>query len=365
MSATQLLPLTEIHLDSGTQTRVYTSEDAVADYAERLLEGDEFPPIEVFFDGKEYHCADGFHRYMANMRNGAKKILANIHPGTAQDAIWFAIGANRANGIKRTKGDKQNAIAIALAKFPDKTQAEIAKHVGCSVGWVNKVKSEIHTEIRPPATRVNSRGETRPTTYAKAATPPAVPAEVPTPPVSQDAPEAEPLRVHVHVSHNSGENEWYTPAPFIAAAREVMGEIDCDPASSDIANKTVQATTYFDKERDGLKQEWRGNVWMNPPYAQPLMSQFAEAVASKFESGEIHQAIVLVNNATETAWFQRMAGVASAICFPASRIKFIDQNGKASCDPLQGQAVLYLGVNKGSFDISFSEFGNVLFSRDL
>jgi uncharacterized ParB-like nuclease family protein len=190
MSATQLLPLTEIHLDSGTQTRVYTSEDAVADYAERLLEGDEFPPIEVFFDGKEYHCADGFHRYMANMRNGAKKILANIHPGTAQDAIWFAIGANRANGIKRTKGDKQNAIAIALAKFPDKTQAEIAKHVGCSVGWVNKVKSEIHTEIRPPATRVNSRGETRPTTYAKAATPPAVPAEVPTPPATQAAPEA-------------------------------------------------------------------------------------------------------------------------------------------------------------------------------
>lgn len=65
-----------------------------------------------------------------------------------------------------------------------------------------------------------------------------------------------------HVSHNSGENEWYTPAEFIEAARRVMGEIDLDPASSDIAQETVKANKYYTIDDDGLEQEWSGRVWI-------------------------------------------------------------------------------------------------------
>jgi hypothetical protein len=70
------------------------------------------------------------------------------------------------------------------------------------------------------------------------------------------------------VSCNTGDNEWYTPARFIDLARKVMGGIDLDPASSDIAQETVQATTYFTKDDDGLSREWAGKVWLNPPYAE-------------------------------------------------------------------------------------------------
>jgi hypothetical protein len=74
-----------------------------------------------------------------------------------------------------------------------------------------------------------------------------------------------------HVSQATGENEWYTPPEIIEVARQVMGEIDCDPASSEKANEIVRAKQFFSIEDDGLKQKWIGNIWMNPPYAQPLV----------------------------------------------------------------------------------------------
>ena len=166
-----------------------------------------------------------------------------------------------------------------------------------------------------------------------------------------------------HVANNSGNNEWYTPAKHIELARAVMGGIDTDPASSEIANRTVKATQYFTAEDDGRGKVWAGRVWMNPPYAQPLMGEFAEAVASKFESGEIEQACVLVNNATETQWFQRLLSASDAVCFPKSRIKFIDPDGNASGAPLQGQAIIYMGEFVTRFQHAFGCEGTVLLNE--
>jgi hypothetical protein len=48
-----------------------------------------------------------------------------------------------------------------------------------------------------------------------------------------------------HVSHSTGENEWYTPPEHLDAARAVLGAIDLGPASSDKAQETVGAGNYF------------------------------------------------------------------------------------------------------------------------
>jgi phage N-6-adenine-methyltransferase len=164
-----------------------------------------------------------------------------------------------------------------------------------------------------------------------------------------------------HVANNSGNNEWYTPAVFIEAARSVMGGFDLDPASSEIANRTVKADRIFTAEDDGLAQEWPvGRIWMNPPYAQPLMGQFAEKFAGEVRRGS--EGIVLVNNATETAWFQTIAAECSAICFPKSRIRFLDPDGAPSGSPLQGQAIFYCGPNAERFEEIFSPLGGVFHS---
>lgn len=162
-----------------------------------------------------------------------------------------------------------------------------------------------------------------------------------------------------HVSYNSGNNEWYTPADYIEAARHVMGDIDLDPASSAVANAKIKAAEYYSVDDNGLDQEWEGRVWMNPPYASDLIGKFCARLAASFDAGMVPEAIVLVNNATETAWFRLVADRASAICFPSGRVRFWSPDGTPGA-PLQGQAVLYLGANVAAFSAAFSTFGLVL-----
>ena len=155
-----------------------------------------------------------------------------------------------------------------------------------------------------------------------------------------------------HIANNSGDNEWYTPPEFIESARKVMGSIDLDPASNSHANKTVKASTFFTEEDDGLTKKWFGNVWLNPPYSSTLVVSFADKVAER----EFEQAVVLVNNATETKWFKTLIDNADAFVFKTGRIKFLKYDGQHNA-PLQGQAFIYFGNNVERFLAEFEQYG--------
>lgn len=160
-----------------------------------------------------------------------------------------------------------------------------------------------------------------------------------------------------HVSYNTGNNEWYTPPEYIEAVTSVMGCIDLDPASTPEANVIVGATTFYTAQDNGLQQPWKGRVFMNPPYASELIPLFAEKMKRHAQDGDVTEAIVLVNNATETAWFNNLINVACAVCFPKGRIKFLSPDGIPLGMPLQGQAIIYIGINTEQFIDVFSKFG--------
>ena len=160
-----------------------------------------------------------------------------------------------------------------------------------------------------------------------------------------------------HVSLGVGNNEWYTPSLYIEKARIVMGGIDLDPASCPLAQETVQAKHIFSLEDDGLSHSWLGKVWMNPPYGRDLIGKFMLKMANEFSCGHVSSAIVLVNNATDTKWFNILSEHASSLCLVKKRIRFHDGK-QIKKTPLQGQIFLYLGKDSQLFHNEFSTIGS-------
>lgn len=162
-----------------------------------------------------------------------------------------------------------------------------------------------------------------------------------------------------HRALGTGENEWYTPPEYIEAARNVLGVIELDPASSDAAQQSVNAQSYFTQEDDGLVKDWSGRIWMNPPYAQPYIMQFVEKLCDEYSAQNVTEAIALTHNYTDTRWFQMAASNASAMCFTRGRIGFVDPDGNKAA-PTQGQTFFYFGDDVNKFSSYFKQFGFVV-----
>lgn len=150
-------------------------------------------------------------------------------------------------------------------------------------------------------------------------------------------------------SEDAGDS-WGTPPQWIALAHDTMGGIDLDPATNAKAQETVGAAKFFTKEDDGLSKKWFGRVWMNPPYSQPLVTKFAEKLVTEIEAGNVTQACVLVNNATDTKFLQNMLKHCAAALFPSGRVSFlVPETGEELSGTRQGQTFLYFGENVQRF----------------
>lgn len=155
-------------------------------------------------------------------------------------------------------------------------------------------------------------------------------------------------------------NEWYTPELYLQAARAVLGGIDFDPYSDEVANRTVKAKEFFTKDHP-IHTPWPqvNTVWMNPPFGRGLIDLCVDRFLVEYFRQNF-EAIVLTNNATETQWFQMLLGGSPSICLTNHRIAFVSTDGKKVNGNTRGQTFFYFGNYTEPFRQYFKEFGQIL-----
>ena len=194
----EMLPLDRI-TPEGTQARVALSNPVIREYADALAQGDEFPPIDVYFDDTTYWLADGFHRLQAAKEAGMVALAVTVHQGGKREALLHALGANETHGLRRTDADRRHAVELMLAdpEWRAWNNSEIARRCRVSEFHVRTVRQELEppkeTEETPERTRKVTRGGKTFTmrtgrigtaTTAKApAAPRSIPSPAPTAPV--------------------------------------------------------------------------------------------------------------------------------------------------------------------------------------
>lgn len=103
-------------------------------------------------------------------------------------------------------------------------------------------------------------------------------------------------------------NTWLTPLSLI----HQLGDFDLDPCGFP-GHETAKKIICLPD--DGLKTEWEGRVWLNPPYGRDVGQWLL-----KLESHGNGIAIVFAR--TDTHWFQMLKP--TAIFFLQGRIQFIN-----------------------------------------
>ena len=152
------------------------------------------------------------------------------------------------------------------------------------------------------------------------------------------------------MTSSSGKNdndEWHTPKYVLDVVKSVLGKIDLDPCSNDIANKVVNAKHYFTKNKNALQQEWFGKVFMNPPFSSGLQGKLLAKAINQYNIGNVSELIILTNSGTDTGWNQLLKGGIQA--YTIGRIRFNYPNGDRSGSPSRGQVFTYYGDNYKKF----------------
>lgn len=158
---------------------------------------------------------------------------------------------------------------------------------------------------------------------------------------------------------SSETNEWYTPRSITDGARVVMGEIDLDPASNDVAQSWIQAKKFYTIAHDGFNKPWSGRMWLNPPYGikgkgNHGAGAWIEKAIAHYQAGNVSQVMLLVRG--DSAALSKLQGLAWC-CEPFKRIAFIDANGNESSRPVPGCRIYYLGDRTHIFHNVFSGLG--------
>jgi phage N-6-adenine-methyltransferase len=137
------------------------------------------------------------------------------------------------------------------------------------------------------------------------------------------------------VHFSSASDVWATPQDLFDA----LDSIFCFTVDVCALPENAKCPTYFTPEHDGLKQEWAGTVWMNPPYGRAIGKWMRKAWGSSQQGATV---VCLVPARTCTKWWHDYA-TRGAITFLRGRLKFGGSNNSA---PFPSAQVVYCNGKK-------------------
>jgi hypothetical protein len=119
-------------------------------------------------------------------------------------------------------------------------------------------------------------------------------------------------------------------------------------------------------------REWRGNIFLNPPYGWcysdgrckekgGISSQghWSRRLIEQYQAGTVTAAVLLINANTGDQWFQSLWDF--PICFVNRRIQFIPGEGTdPRKQPTKSNAFVYFGRRPERFMEVFRQFGRVV-----
>jgi len=119
-----------------------------------------------------------------------------------------------------------------------------------------------------------------------------------------------------NVLYSRSSDEWETPK-YLFEKLNAQYNFTLDLAATDQNHKCEK---YFTKEIDGLKQDWTGVCWCNPPYSN--ISAWVKKAYKEAQKGNV--IVMLIPARTDTRWFHEwiymMYGV--EVEFLKGRLKF-------------------------------------------
>jgi len=131
--------------------------------------------------------------------------------------------------------------------------------------------------------------------------------------------------------------DFVTPIEVLAAVSSFFGgQIELDPASSDNANRLVQAEKYFTPQHQGLKQTWKASsIYLYPPrdkllgveqppdrslwtkkkrFAKSAQRVWMEEMMRKYTLGEFEEGILFLTSTDVALLSAQKIGLDLPIC---------------------------------------------------
>ena len=137
--------------------------------------------------------------------------------------------------------------------------------------------------------------------------------------------------MNTDVMFSSNTDMWATPQDFFDQVnREFQFTVDVCALP-----ENAKVSTFFTPEKDGLKQEWRGRCWMNPPYGR-VISQWVKKAHDSAKQGAV--VVALLPARTDTRWFHEYIYGKAEVRFLRGRLKF---GGASNCAPFPSMLAIW------------------------